>query len=102
MQFRCLRPLMAPCPPSCQTNQLSVPLFPGASSRAADRCGRVVRSVPAISRPGAGRVDEHSERSFRSGGRSHRDAAHDAEYGAVRADAQPVDVVGTINHIDRI
>ncbi len=31
-----------------------------------------------------------------------RDTAADAEYGAVRSDAQPVDVVGTLNHIDRI
>lgn len=31
-----------------------------------------------------------------------RNDAANAEYGAVRADAQPVDVVGTINHIDRI
>lgn len=31
-----------------------------------------------------------------------RDAAANAEYGAVRNDAQPVDVVGAINHIDRI
>lgn len=31
-----------------------------------------------------------------------RDAVADAEYGAVRSDANPVDVVGTIDHIDRI
>jgi hypothetical protein len=31
-----------------------------------------------------------------------RDATANAEYGAVRSDAQPVDVVGTLNHIDSI
>lgn len=31
-----------------------------------------------------------------------RDAAADTEYGAVRSDANPVDVVGTLDHIDRI
>lgn len=31
-----------------------------------------------------------------------RGTAADAEYGAVRADANPVDVTGTLNHLDRI
>jgi hypothetical protein len=31
-----------------------------------------------------------------------RDTAADAEYGAVRNDAAPVDLVGTINHLDGI